>query len=182
MNKKLQIAIIGSAGPEEYPGKKPNEKSYQIAEKLGELIAKKNAILVTGGKGGIMASACKGAKKYNGITVGVVSGIERGTSNDYVDIEIVSGMINCAEENLIVTMADAAIVLGGGAGTLQEIAIAYRINKPIIVIDGLDGWGKRLAGTYLDYRKKYRIFIAKTPQEAIDLVFDKLVSSEKVRV
>lgn len=169
--RRYQIGIVGSAGPEEYPGQKPDVKAYEIAEFLGEKIAQKDAILITGGKGGIMESACKGAKKSNGITVGIVSGNERGTSNQFVDVDVVSGMLNCAEESLIISMSDALIILGGGSGTLQEIALAYRNDKPMVVVDGLDGWGKKLAETYLDYREKYKIRLAKTPQEAIDIVF-----------
>lgn len=177
--RKLQIAIIGSAGPEEYPGKKPDGRAYELAEELGQKIAQNGAILVCGGKGGIMEAACKGAKNAGGITTGIVSGNSRYTSNPFVDVEIVSGMVNCSEESLIVSMADALIVLGGGAGTLQEIAIAYRNDKPLVVVEGLDGWGKKLANTYLDYRKKSKILSAKNCNEAIDLVFNKLLSSEK---
>jgi uncharacterized protein (TIGR00725 family) len=177
--RRLQIAIIGSAGPEEYPGKKPNSKAYEIAEKLGREIANKDAVLVCGGKGGIMEAACKGAKSVGGITTGVISGNNRGESNPYVDVEVVSGMLNCAEESLIISMSDALIVLGGGSGTLQEIALAYRNDKPVVVVDGLDGWGKKLANTYLDYRKKFKIISAKNAEEAIDIVFNKLLSSKE---
>lgn len=180
MNKrKIQIGIIGSAGPEEYPGKKPSNKIYEITEVVGKMVAEKNAIIICGGKGGIMESACKGAKSVGGITVGVVSGNKRGTSNQYVDVEVVSGTINCGEEALIISMSDALIILGGGAGTLQEITLAYRNNKPMVALVGLEGWGKKLANTYLDDRKKVKIISAKTPKEAIDIVFNKLLLSKE---
>lgn len=175
---RLQIGVIGSAGPEEYFGRKPNSKAYAIAEKVGALIAKNKAILICGGKGGIMESACNGARKYGGITVGVVSGNSRNTCNKYVDVEVVSGMINCSEESLIVSMSDALIILGGGSGTLQEIALAYRNEKPMVTITGIGGWGSKLANTYLDYRKKVKILSANDAEEAIGIVFNKLISSK----
>ncbi|MHB8904052.1 MAG: SLOG cluster 4 domain-containing protein, partial [Patescibacteria group bacterium] len=74
------------------------------------------------------------------------------------------------DELTLVLMCDALIVIGGGAGTLQEIAIAYRNNKPIIALDYLGGWGEKLAGKYLDERKRIFIKSAKTPAEAVSLV------------
>lgn len=174
-----QIGVIGSAGPEEYKRRKPNKKAYKLAEKVGELVAQNGAVLVCGGKGGIMKSACKGAKRFGGITAGVVSGNARRTSNKYIDVDIVSGMVNCSEESLIVSMSDALIILGGGSGTLQEIALAYRTEKPMVAIFGIGGWGQKLANTYLDYRKKVKILSAKNANEAVGLVFDKLLSSKE---
>lgn len=180
MNKrKIQIGVIGSAGPEEYPGKKPSNKIYEVAENVGRMIAENNAITICGGKGGIMEFACKGAKSVGGITVGIVSGNKRFTCNQYIDVEVISGTINCGEEALITSMSDALIILGGGSGTLQEITLAYRNNKPMVAIVNLEGWGKKLANTYLDYRKKVKIIPAKTPKQAIDIVFNKLLSSKK---
>ena len=171
--ERLQIGVIGSAGPEEYSKAKPDSKAYFFAEEIGKIIALRNAILICGGKGGIMEAACRGAKSENGITVGVVSGNSRGTCNPYVDVEVVSGAINCAEESLIITMSDALIILGGGAGTLQEIATAYRNNKPLVTIDSIKGWGNKLANSFLDYREITKIESVKTAEEAVEWAIKK---------
>lgn len=178
----LQIGIIGSAGPEEYPkDSKPKKEIYKAAEKIGELVAKRGAILITGGKGGIMKAACKGAKRKGGITVGVVKGKKRKTANRFVDVEVVSGMEGCGEETMLVLMCDGVIALGGGAGTLQELAIAYRNEKPVVTIKNLPGWTDRVANSYLDERKRIKIFSAKTPQEALKILLKKIkmLSSKK---
>lgn len=172
--KKLQIAVIGSAGWEEYPGKKPNKKIFQLAYEAGKQIALQNAILVCGGKGGIMEEACRGAKENNGITVGVISGNERNKSNKYVDIEIVSGIVNCGEEALLISMCDGIVAIGGGSGTLQEIATAYRNKKTIIAIKGVKGWTNKLAGTYLDDRRLTKIEIANSSEEAISILLKRV--------
>ena len=171
---RLQIGVIGSAGWEEYPNKKPSEEIYKISYEIGRLIAQKQAILVCGGKGGVMLEACKGAKENGGIVVGVVSGNKRGTSNEYVDIEVISGFVNKGEESLLVSMCDGFIAIGGGAGTLQEITNAYRNKKPIIVINGTGGWSDKLANTSLDERKTIKIYSASSTKEALRKLFKKM--------
>ncbi len=169
--RRLQIAVIGSAGIEEYPYKKPARALYRIAYEIGAMIAKSNNILVCGGKGGIMEEACRGAKENNGLTVGVVSGNKRGVSNRYIDVEIISGFINYAEDGIIISMADGVIALGGGAGTLQEIALSYRNKKPIVFLKNSGGWSDKLIEEYLDERKNIKFNSAKTSKEAVLLLY-----------
>ncbi len=167
--KKLQIGVIGSAGLDDYMGAAgATGKMQKQAELVGSFLAKNGAIVVTGGKIGIMEYAAKGAKKYKGTTIGVVKGIKRFTSNKYTDVEVVSGMeADGFDEFLLVTMCDALIVIGGGAGTLEEIAIAYRNNKPIIVLEGSGGWGEKLKNSYLDERNRVKILTVKSAREAV---------------
>src|SRR3989338_533854 len=172
--KKLQIGVIGSAGFEEYPTQKPNKKAYRIAYEVGKLIALNNAILICGGKGGIMENACRGAKEKNGTTVGIISGNKRGKANKYVDVEVVSGIINCAEESLIISMSDGIIAIGGGSGTLQEIATAYRNKKPIVTIKGIKGWADKLAGSFIDERKLVKIEGSNSAEEAVSLLLRRI--------
>lgn len=169
--KKLQIGIIGSAGNEEYPNKnRQRENLYKLAEELGRLLAQKGAIVVTGGKGGVMESAAKGAKKARGITVGVTKGKNRFTSNKYTDVEAVSGMEGYGDATMLVLSCDGLIALGGGVGTLQELSIAYRNNKPVVILNTGYGWSSKLANSYLDERKKEKFVSAKTPIEAVSLL------------
>jgi len=174
--RKIQIGVIGSAGQDDYKNNcGASEEMIIIAKEVGKLLAKANAVVVTGGKDGIMEAAARGAKIAGGLTVGVIKGRDRFMSNQYIDIEVLSGMIaDGFDELTLVLMCDALIVIGGGAGTLQEIAIAYRNNKPIVVIDYLGGWGKKLAGEYLDERKKVIIKSAKNPNEAVNLVLSEI--------
>lgn len=174
-SRRLQIGIIGSGGPEEYPKiARGKQAIYKVAEKIGELVAQSGAILITGGKGGVMEAACKGAKRKGGITVGVVKGKKRGTANRFVDIEVVSGMEGFGEETMLVLMSDGIIALGGGAGTLQELVIAYRNKKPIVTFKNLPGWSEKLANSYLNERKKTKIISTKTPQEALKILINKI--------
>lgn len=172
--RRLQIGVIGTAGREEYPKNTPNTKTYSLAYEIGKLIASKNAILICGGKGGIMEEACRGAKENNGITAGVISGNKRNQANKYVDVEVVSGMVNCGEEALIISMCDGIIAIGGGSGTLQEIATAYRNKKPIVTIKNIPGWTDKITKGYLDDRKLIKIDSANSPEKAVKLLMKKI--------
>lgn len=172
MNKKFQVAVIGYAGKEEYKGSGgASKKLMHQAEEIGKRLALSGVIVVTGGKSGIMLAAAKGAKGASGITVGIVKGNNRFVSNSYIDVEVITGMVADGMDELLITlMADAFIVLGGGAGTLQEIALAYRNDKPIVVLEGSGGWAQRVQDEYLDERKRLRIISVKTPREAVQKI------------
>jgi len=109
---------------------------YQIAENVGRLIAKRGGVLVTGGLGGVMEGASKGAKEEGGITVGILPGFNASDANKYIDIPIVTGLDH-ARNVLVVRSSQALIAISGEYGTLSEIAIALKTGKPVI---GIDTW------------------------------------------
>ena len=165
--------MIGSAGVAEYSlGGGASTETMALARNIGSLLAKRGVVVVTGGKSGIMEAAAEGAKSSGGTTVGVVSGGKRFTSNAFTDIEIPTGMSAPGyDELLLVLMCDALVVLGGGAGTLEEIAIAYRNGKPVILLEGVEGWGTDLISReYLDFRQSIKFGKAATPVEAVEKV------------
>lgn len=168
-NRKLQIAVIGSAAQGEYGSKGgASPRMEKAAEKIGFLLAKRGVIVVTGGKGGIMEAAARGAKRAGGTTVGIVKGNQRNVANSFTDVEVITGMkADGLDELFLVLMSDSLVVLGGGAGTLQEIAIAYRNKKPIIVLDRMNGWGDKLAGKFVDERRSVKLVRVKTPEAAV---------------
>lgn len=165
--KKLQIAVIGSAGNEEYPFDKPKASMFEAAERIGELLAIRDCVVVNGGKGGIMEAVCRGAKNAGGLTIAEIAGDDRGGSNKYVDIEIVTTDVGYRGPSLLIGMSDAVISLGGGAGTLQELAVAYRMQKPIILLKGFGGWTDRLSGPYLDERRLVSFVDVSTAEQAV---------------
>ncbi len=162
---KPQIGVIGFAGPEEYPrGKGPAQKHLQLAFEVGFLIAQEGWTLLTGGKGGVMLEANKGAKKNNGITVGFIRGSKRKKANAKTGIEIVTGFENGGSEFTLVNSADALVVIGGGAGTIQEIALAYRTKKPIFILSPVPVLENAL---FLDDRKNIQLKKVQNPRQAI---------------
>lgn len=126
--RKLRIGVIG-------PGDCGAEV-YNLAEEVGRLIASANAVLICGGLGGVMEAAAKGAKSYGGLTIGILPGISEKEANPYIDIPIVTDMGQA--RNIINVLSSCAIIaISGGYGTLSEIAIALKFNRPVV---GLKTW------------------------------------------
>jgi uncharacterized protein (TIGR00725 family) len=106
------------------------------AERVGRELAKHGAVLVSGGLGGAMEAACRGARESGGTTVGLLPGLDRGAANQFVDVALPTGLGE-ARNALVVRAADGLIAVGGGFGTLSEIALALKAGKRVI---GLDSW------------------------------------------
>jgi uncharacterized protein (TIGR00725 family) len=122
------VAVVGpgDAAPEEIDG----------AEAVGRALAGRGAVVVCGGLGGAMEAACRGAKEAGGTTVGILPGLDRAAANPWVDAALPTGLGE-ARNALVVRAADALIAVGGGYGTLSEIALALKAGKPAI---GLGSW------------------------------------------
>jgi uncharacterized protein (TIGR00725 family) len=118
-----------------------NNQIYKLAEEVGSLIAQRGAILVSGGLGGVMEAASKGASEAGGTVVGILPGFSREEANRYVTIPITTGLSH-ARNVIVARTADAVIAVSGEYGTLSEIAIALKLGKPVIGIqtwDQVDG-------------------------------------------
>jgi uncharacterized protein (TIGR00725 family) len=109
-------------------------------------VAERGAVLVCGGLGGAMEAACRGAKEAGGTTLGVLPGVDRGEANPYVDVVVPTGL-GQGRNVVIVHTADALIAVGGGYGTLSEIALALRAGKPVIGVGSWEVEGVVAAGT-----------------------------------
>jgi len=119
-----------------FGGSSPTEAQASLAEEVGRALAEAGAVLVCGGRGGVMEAACRGAKRAGGVTVGVLPGLDAGEANPYVDIPIVTGMGE-ARNAIIARTAEVAIAVGGSYGTLSEIALALSFDRPVV---GLKTW------------------------------------------
>ena len=165
--KQLQIGIMGSAADLNYGNDAEN-----FAKELGRLIAESNNILVYGAEkeySSLSTNAAIEASKYNGITVGITGTKSKKIWGDFKPtILIPCGLeIGGGREFTLVLTCDVIIAIGGGSGTLTEMAIAYQAGIPIIVIDKFDGWAKKLSNKYIDDRKRLKCLKASTPQEAL---------------
>jgi len=146
--KRKIIAVIGGA--------EASVKHLKIAKSVGSLIAERGAILVTGGMGGIMAAASKGAHEAGGLVVGILPTLNKKSANPFIDIPIVTGL-NQARNFIIARTCDCAIAIDGKYGTLSEIAYCLMYDIPVI---GIDTW-----------QFDVPIIRAKTAQEAVEQAF-----------
>ncbi len=122
------IGVIGAS--------RPDKHTYDIAEEVGKEIAKRGAAVLCGGLGGVMEAVCKGARSEGGLTIGIIPSDFRDDANKYVQIPIVTGM-GIGRNVMLVKSADALIAVGGGFGTLSEIAHALNLGKTVV---GLETW------------------------------------------
>ena len=150
--KKRFIAVIGSS--------QPSAEEARLAEEIGRELAKRGAILVCGGLGGVMEAACRGASSEGGVTIGILPGENRQAANPYVQIPIVTGA-GYARNVAVVKSAQAVIAIGGGYGTLSEIAHALQSDIPVI---GLNTWSLSRNGKPDDL-----IVPAQNPIEAVNI-------------
>ncbi len=112
------------------------DEDCEMAREIGRGIAKLGAILVCGGRGGVMEASCKGAKEEGGTTIGILPSGDRDEKNDYVDYGIVTGM-GIMRNALVVLNGDIVVAIDGGYGTLSEIALATKYDKKIL---GIGTW------------------------------------------
>ena len=154
INKKF-IAVIGG-------GQCSKEEARQ-AEEVGRELARRGAILVCGGLGGIMRAACKGASSEGGTTVGILPGNSIQAANPYVQIPIVTGLGE-ARNVIVVKSAQAVIAIGGSYGTLSEIGHALKNGIPVI---GLNTWSLSR-----NSRQDRSIIPVQSPAEAVDKALD----------
>ncbi len=125
---KRFIAVIG--------GSDCTAEEARLAEEVGRELARKGAVLICGGLGGIMEAACKGASAEGGLTIGILPGGSRQAANQYVQIPVVTNLGE-ARNVIVVKSAEAVIAIGGGYGTLAELGHALRNGIPVV---GLNTW------------------------------------------
>ena len=119
-----------------------------------------------------MEAASRGAHQAAGYregdVVGIVPGAEADGANAHVDIVIITNL-GYARNVLVVATADAVIAVGGGSGTLSEMALAWQLGRPVVGL-AVPGWSSRLAGEALDDKRPGTVLAADSPRAAIEAV------------
>ena len=134
----LQVAVIGGAVC--------SAEEVRFAEEVGRRIAQGGAVLICGGTTGVMEAACRGARLAGGMTVGVLPGKMIESGNPWLSARLPTGMGD-GRNWLVAAGAHAVVAIGGGLGTLSEIALALRVGAPVIGLgtwEAIDAQGNRL--------------------------------------
>lgn len=128
------VAVCGTseASPEQ----------VRAAEEVGRLLARRGAVVLCGGLGGVMEAASRGARAEGGTVVGILPGDDRRGANAHLTVGIATGL-GQARNSVLVTAADSVIAIGGGWGTLSEIGLARRLGRRVLAleswaVEGLD--------------------------------------------
>lgn len=151
------VAVIGDGDP-----RGPDaHRILEWAEEVGQHLARGGATVVTGGLGGVMRAASRGAAGVGGETIGILPGADRSEANEFVRTPIATGL-GVARNLVVVTSADAVIAVGGRHGTLSEIGLALRMGRHVVA---LASWrlesDQRMGGP--------RVHRARDPREAAEL-------------
>lgn len=173
--KRPILAVIGDAGVQ------PESAAYTAAFETGKLAVDAGFRVLTGGLGGVMEAASKGAHAsalyHEGDTIGVLPHFDPDEANAWVDIVIATGLDHA--RNGLVANADAVVAIGGGAGTLCEMTFAWMYKRLIVAI-AVPGWSAELGGRRLDHRVRCpgvpddQIFAAEDAKRAMAIVVERL--------
>jgi uncharacterized protein (TIGR00725 family) len=139
----IQVAVVGSGAEWE-----------RSAEEVGRLLAERGCTVVTGGLDEVMAAAHRGAKTAGGVTIAILPGENRDAANPWADHSVVTG-IGHARNLAVAASGDAVIAIGGSYGTIAEMALALRLGRRVVALEGapeVDG-----------------ALVAQTPAEAVEL-------------
>lgn len=128
MKRAPIVAIVGPA--------EADAPTLHAAEDVGAGLAIAGLTLVTGGLGGVMEAASRGARSKLGSTIGILPGEDPDDANGWVELPIATGLGE-GRNALLVRLASAVLAIGGGYGTLSEIALALKAGKPVV---GLGTW------------------------------------------
>ncbi|HEY2903790.1 MAG TPA: TIGR00725 family protein [Polyangia bacterium] len=124
---KVVIGVMGPAACD--------PATAELARAVGRGIAERGAVLLCGGRGGVMEAAAEGARGAGGLTIGVLPGEDtrQSTPNAFIDVALFTGLGE-GRNWINVCASDAIIAIGGGFGTLSEIALGLKAKRPVILV------------------------------------------------
>ena len=123
--RPTQVAVIGAA--------EGDPEALEAAEEVGRLLAEAGAVVVCGGRGGVMEAAARGASQAGGIAIGVLPGSDPGEANEHIAHVVATG-VGHARNLAVVGSGEAVIAVDGHWGTLSEIAFARRLGRPVVAL------------------------------------------------
>lgn len=164
--RRKQVVVIGSHEDVDH---------LREAEEIGRFIARRGWVLVSGGRGGVMEAASRGAADEGGISVGIIPGSELGGANPHCTIVIPSGMGH-ARNVINILSGDAVVSIGGRAGTLSELSFASLHGRPAILCIFAGGWTERFADLDHSLEGCGAVYRAESLEEVFALL-DRLLGS-----
>jgi uncharacterized protein (TIGR00725 family) len=156
-SRRRLVAVCGESDPQ--------TSLSDLAFELGRGIAERNAVLICGGLTGVMEHAARGARAAGGLTIGLLPGDDTDEANQYIDVAIATGLGHARNAILAVT-ADGVVAVGGGLGTLSEIALALRNRRPAV---GIQTWRFDRDG-----RTEPELPVVASPKDALDWLFARM--------
>jgi len=152
---KINVGVIGS--------RETSEGNLKIAEEVGREIAKAGAVLICGGRGGIMRAAAKGCKEAGGMSIGILPILDKKQCDcEYLDI-VMPTSLSFGRNIFIASACDVLIAIDGNYGTMSEVSFALNYERPVIVIKGTGGTADYLINGI------FKVSVAKNAREAVGI-------------
>ncbi len=148
---KVIVGVIGAS--------RPTSAGLQMAEEVGRQIARRGAVVVCGGLGGVMTAVAKGATEAGGEVLGILPGPDKSAANPFVTLAVPTNMGH-ARNVVIAHTADVLIAVEGEYGTLSEAAVGLKLGKAVVTLPG----APNLPG----------VTPAKTAVDAVNLAFESI--------
>lgn len=122
----MRVSVVG--------GGEVDASTAARAEAVGRRLAERGHTVVTGGRGGVMAAASRGARDAGGLTVGILPGSDPAAANDHVAVPVATGLGD-ARNALVVLNGAGVVAIDGGPGTLSELGYAGVFDRPVAGLD-----------------------------------------------
>jgi uncharacterized protein (TIGR00725 family) len=151
VNAGLYVAVVGSG--------EASGELYEKAREVGRLVAGRGAIVVCGGRSGVMEAASRGATEAGGVAIGILPDEDRKEANEYLSYSVATGT-GQARNLAVVCSGDVVVAVGGEYGTLSEIGLALKVGRPVVALMSWD-LGEHVA-------------VASSPEEAVQAAFASL--------
>ena len=131
------------------PGARCPDDIAELACEIGRGLAEAGFTIVTGGEGGAMEAASRGAREAGGTVVGILPGTDRSRASVHADITVATG-IGHARNLAVAASGDVVVAVGGEWGTLSEISLAGVLGRPVVAVSGwrLEHAGELPAGVH----------------------------------
>jgi uncharacterized protein (TIGR00725 family) len=178
-NQKPCVGVMGSSGDISHL----SEDLVSTANRLGEVIAERGCILVTGATTGFPDAVSRAARRSGGLTVGISPAFSRdehvseySLPDDGADVIIYTGFGLKGRNVVNIRTSDVVIIFGGGIGTLNEFTIAYDEGKIIGVLEGTGGAADRIKEiiTLSSKETKAELAFESNPEVLVDRCLERL--------
>jgi uncharacterized protein (TIGR00725 family) len=143
-HRKPQVSVLGSA--------EPGSPAYALAAAAGEALARMGITLVSGCGSPATRVAAERAQAAGGLVVSIVTAGDMPPPDWPATVVIPSGMGD-ARNLLMALSGDACIVIGGRAGTISEVCLAWLHKRPLLPLVGCGGWSDGLPANPPDERR-----------------------------
>lgn len=173
---KLQIGVMGGAF-------RSTSKALEASYEIGKEIARRDAVLVTGGTTGIPYKAAQGAKEVGGLSIGISPAVDRkehvekfGKPTDAYDVLIFTGMGYSGRNPINIRACDGIVYIGGESGTLNEFTIGLYEARVLGVLEGVGGITDKIRTLMDEFKTDHgsRIIYDTNPNNLVQRIFSEI--------